>query len=69
MFVSEIVIIYSFFLIYPFWTSNKGYFVPSLQYMGFYINYDEDTFQIPLDDKSEDRKLYNPETMFNQQSS
>lgn len=42
---------------------NKGYLVPSLKYMGFYINFDNDSFQLPLEEQSEERKLYNPETL------
>jgi len=65
MFVSEIVVIYTVFLIYPFWTSNKGYFVPALKYMGFYINFDNDSFELPMEDhSSEERRLYNADTVF-----
>lgn len=72
LFAAEIVIIYTFFLIYPFWTSNRGYFIPSLKYLGFYIAFQNDTFQIPLEEGIEDgirggdqtNQPFNPETLF-----
>lgn len=72
VFAAEIVIIYTFFLIYPFWTSNRGYFIPSLKYLGYYIAFQNDTFHIPLEEGIEDgirgdqtnNQPFNPETLF-----
>lgn len=53
-FAAETIIIYTFFLVYPFWTSNRGYLVPSLKYIGFYIFFENDSFQLPEDEKNDD---------------
>lgn len=69
MFGIDILIIYTLFLIYPFWTSNKGYLVPALKYMGFYIVYQNDLFQLPLNDINEEKLGFHSDTIFPQNSS
>lgn len=39
--VAEFVLLYTFFLFYAFFTKNKGQWLPTLAYEGFYIKFDK----------------------------